>query len=1428
VNSNSWTLAELFEFSTLAFQHWMTSMFWQLAIMVAILMLLTWSLRNRASARFRYAMWLLVPLRLVLPPTFALIFGWGWWCLPSQSSSGVPFGSPDSTLAVAPDRELIPAETESTILSADEGADSSIAASESLPGDRPAFVAGLLDGPPGQSADRVGSANNDRLAINETGQRPDLHPASGAQAVQVGKPAWPGWPAMMVGVWMAGFCFLMARFVVGLLQVRAIVCQAMPANRSTRETAHHCRKETGLKKPVRMLVSPEVATPMLVGVIRPVILLPVDCDQHLTGEELESVLVHEMQHVARRDPLVHFSMSLLVAVYWFHPAAWVAQWQLRRLRELACDEATIASLSNTRKAYASGLVKVAELISSKHPIHAVGFIERKKEMTNRVMRILDSRTRVGRGISLVGLFAILAIGLVIIPGAGKPEASTVVPVRKVDDSGPFEISPSRTDHEPQASIVDKQRQEESRSEEEIAASRPYEPMVQVAGAIVDQKDKPVASASVTVRFWQQSHSFKTNDEGRFRFDVPKSTTAGMLVTASNFDGSMQASLRVGWQPEPDEYQSLKLKLLPSRSFVVEVQDQQGNAVPDVKVGCINGYSPFALSDVGDNGRATIQVPSNLDVEFLFALSKSAGADYHSYVLPRDKRKDKNAEKPAQPNGIVKLTLATPVQFKIAVKDQEGRPITHSRVSPSTMKKPGQADSINLTCLPELISSQTDENGIATFAWIPDWPQHLSFSFGSDDYSYGRVAIKPGVEERDFGITVAKKVAVNGRVQLPDGSPATGLSIRFHGRGLKAGESSGTSGVGQVYTDDQGKFQMKIAPHQAYLGFTQDKKLKFESPVVLVVGDSFEEGDLDLTVRPGTRVFGKVVVKGSDKPLTNHSLFISHFAKREIPIDGGQGTYHARPAASNSAETNESGEFEFFAGAGEYSIRGSNQKEPVELSISDQKEVEVNFDLDRPQSGTLVGRVVDPSGKALKGVEIQGIYAASGANGFQFKASTNAEGEFKVERELLQSVVRARTEDGKFAAIIEIGPDDATLEIELAATIPATGRLVDAEGKPLADKKIKFGRYVYMGEPGSSPFMTCFGTTVPTDEKGVFTLNQLVPEAKYDISVVTKEEDGMEMGWHRLLDLVPEVGQANLELGDVTYVPRVPYKAPTLEERIAKAFGVEGQPVTRMDNAKTRATLTRQLILVLFADSSSSAVKQFSELQYEDAETRNLLFGFLTMAIESTNDDFESANALADRIGLNLNRELFEPMLAVVDVDGKTIASAPMATLFEEEGDEAKISKTRLHRFLTEHTPRPLDGRKLLEDALAEAKRDGKRVIIQETATWCGPCLVLSRFLDKHRAAWVDDYIWIKMDHRWAGAREIMAELRDGAEGGIPWTAILDEDGMVLATSNLASGENVGFPSTEPARAHFKSMLMNTKIRLTDAQVNQLVGELKPK
>ena len=108
-----------------------------------------------------------------------------------------------------------------------------------------------------------------------------------------------------------------------------------------RAAADTLSARVGLSTPPRLLTSPEVGTPMAGGIWRPVIFLPISA-RSWSGERRDVVLAHEIVHLAGRDRLRHVAARLAVALYWFHPLAWIAARQAVVAREQACDEAVLA------------------------------------------------------------------------------------------------------------------------------------------------------------------------------------------------------------------------------------------------------------------------------------------------------------------------------------------------------------------------------------------------------------------------------------------------------------------------------------------------------------------------------------------------------------------------------------------------------------------------------------------------------------------------------------------------------------------------------------------------------------------------------------------------------------------------------------------------------------------------------------------------------------------------------------------------------------------------------------------------------------------------------------------------------------------------------------------------------------------------------
>lgn len=158
-------------------------------------------------------------------------------------------------------------------------------------------------------------------------------------------------------------------------------------------------------------VSNRIATPVLVGIVRPLILLPTAALSGWSPHQLEMVLLHELAHIRRWDNLVILIQRLIESLLFFHPAAWVMSGWILREREHCCDEFVI-SQTGRRHDYVETLI---ELAAVKKPLPEVAtassfsrhnVVDRIRFILNREDEIMPiSRLALG-----VAVLALLAIG----------------------------------------------------------------------------------------------------------------------------------------------------------------------------------------------------------------------------------------------------------------------------------------------------------------------------------------------------------------------------------------------------------------------------------------------------------------------------------------------------------------------------------------------------------------------------------------------------------------------------------------------------------------------------------------------------------------------------------------------------------------------------------------------------------------------------------------------------------------------------------------------------------------------------------------------------------------------------------------------------------------------------------------------------------
>lgn len=141
----------------------------------------------------------------------------------------------------------------------------------------------------------------------------------------------------LAGLYLVLLAFSVLRFAWRWRSAGRLVKQAreLMVGDSVLQTFQRYGKRLGVDLP-RLRESEHVLSPVIVGVRKPVLLLPEKFLQH-TSDEVEAALCHELAHVRRRDYLMNLLCQAMVLPLAWHPVIWAVQRRIRSTREVACD-----------------------------------------------------------------------------------------------------------------------------------------------------------------------------------------------------------------------------------------------------------------------------------------------------------------------------------------------------------------------------------------------------------------------------------------------------------------------------------------------------------------------------------------------------------------------------------------------------------------------------------------------------------------------------------------------------------------------------------------------------------------------------------------------------------------------------------------------------------------------------------------------------------------------------------------------------------------------------------------------------------------------------------------------------------------------------------------------------------------------------------
>lgn len=160
----------------------------------------------------------------------------------------------------------------------------------------------------------------------------------------------------IVSLWLIGAALLAIWNLGGwFAALRLKVVGTSPMGSELTKTTRQLARRLGVRKSVRLCESALAQVPMVIGWLRPVILIPAGALAGLSASQLEAIIAHELAHIRRRDYLANLLQCVVETLLFYHPAAWWLSRRIRLEREHCCDDAAVSLAGDDPVTYAEAL-----------------------------------------------------------------------------------------------------------------------------------------------------------------------------------------------------------------------------------------------------------------------------------------------------------------------------------------------------------------------------------------------------------------------------------------------------------------------------------------------------------------------------------------------------------------------------------------------------------------------------------------------------------------------------------------------------------------------------------------------------------------------------------------------------------------------------------------------------------------------------------------------------------------------------------------------------------------------------------------------------------------------------------------------------------------------------------------------------------------
>jgi beta-lactamase regulating signal transducer with metallopeptidase domain len=215
-------------------------------------------------------------------------------------------------------------------------------------------------------------------------------------------------------IWIIGIILTFLYVCLGIIKIRKTVHTEIDNNdKIIDDILKDCISIVKLKQEIKIIVSDKIPSPCLIGIVKPVIIIPKHILEKISEYELKHVIIHELCHARRQDVLVAWAAAFLEIVYWFNPIILFGLNRMRKDCEIACDAAVLSYFGKEeRQSYGNTIINVLNLINKNIWIPGTTSMAVKKSDLKKRISMIAGNSKITVKRLVFGVVTILLIVMV--------------------------------------------------------------------------------------------------------------------------------------------------------------------------------------------------------------------------------------------------------------------------------------------------------------------------------------------------------------------------------------------------------------------------------------------------------------------------------------------------------------------------------------------------------------------------------------------------------------------------------------------------------------------------------------------------------------------------------------------------------------------------------------------------------------------------------------------------------------------------------------------------------------------------------------------------------------------------------------------------------------------------------------------------------